>query len=182
MRRMLITSEGYYLELDDLSLFNWDKAKAGLPHFLRRDLRDSKAPWLIIQLIKPFKWVYWKFNHVLRLRRGVIDSYVFERLFNSHIERFEQPSTHKDYYKCKKHLVKLIFQRIITGDRFIDNQIAIERINLANLDPSKTKGMTTDECLSVLAKFQGVGVIHKKDITVVEFENLMKSYGKQSSK
>jgi hypothetical protein len=179
---MLITSEGYYLELDDLSLFNWDKAKAGLPHFLRRDLRDSKAPWLVIQLVKPFKWVYWKFNHVLRLRRGVIDSYVFERLFNSHIERFGQPSTHKDYYKCKRHLVKLIFQRIITGDRFIDNQIAIERINLANLDPSKTKGMTTDECLSVLAKFQGVGVIHKKDITVVEFENLMKSYGKQSSK
>jgi len=179
---MLITSTGYYLELDDLSLFRWDKAKMGHSQFLRRDITESKAPWLVVQLVSPFKWLHWKFNYVLKLRRGVIDSYVYERLFNAHIDRFDQPDTHKAYYKCKKHLIKLRYQRIITGDRFIDNQIAIEEINLQNLDPSNKKGMTTDECLAVLAKFQGVGVIHKKDITVVEFENLMKSYGRESSR
>ncbi len=179
---MLITSEGYYLELDDLSLFNWDKAKSGHYKFLRKDQRESKAPWIVVQLIKPFIWIRWKFNYLLKLSRGVVDGYVFERLFDSHIERFDQHELTKEYYKCKTHLIKLMFQRVITGNKFLENQIAIERINLESLDPSKRKGMTTDECLSVLAKFQGVGVIHKKDITVVEFENLMKSYGRESNR
>jgi hypothetical protein len=179
---MLITSNGYYLELDDLSLYRWDKAKVGHMQFLRRDLIESKMPWLVIQLIKPFKWLWNAFNHVLRLRKGIVDAYVFERLFNGHIQRFGQPDTQKDYLACKMRLTKLRYQRIITGNRFLENQIAIEQINLQNLDPANKQGMDTDECLSVLAKFQGVAVIHKKDITVVEFENLMKSYGRESSR
>jgi hypothetical protein len=105
---MLVTSEGYYLELDDLSLFNWDKAKSGHYQMLRKDTGESKTPWLVVQLIKPITWLYWKFNHLIKLRRGVIDGYVFERLFDSHIERFDQHQLQKDYYKCKNHLIKLM--------------------------------------------------------------------------
>jgi len=55
------------------------------------------------------------------------------------------------------------------------NQIAIEETNLAQLDPSRHDGMTTDQCLVHLSKWLGFK-LRKSEITIVEFKNYMIEY------
>jgi hypothetical protein len=165
-----------------LSLYNWGEAKKGLLQKLRRDAVISNAPWIVKPIIRTTKRISLWFNKIIGFRKGLIDLYAYEKLFNSHIKLFGQSDHQKRWIACKKQLIKLRTQRIITGDKFLENYIAIEEQKLLDLDPEKIKGMTTDQALSVLAKFQGVAVIHKKDITVAEYENLMTVYVRATSK
>ncbi len=167
---------------DDLSLYNWEEAKKGLIQKLRKEVVLSNAPWIVKPVIRITKKFIAGCNRVIGFRKGLLDFYAYEKLFNSHIDRFGQSDHQKQWMACKAQLIKLRTQRIITGDVFLENYIAIEEQKLRDLDPSKMKGMTTDQALSILAKFQGVAVIHKKDITVVEYENLMTVYVRAASK
>jgi len=161
-------------------LYNWEESKKGLIHKLRKEVTDSKAPWIVrpsIRITKKFtSWL----NKIIGFRKGLLDFYAYEKLFNSHIALFGQSDHQKRYLECQLHLIELRAQRIQTGDVFIENYIAIAEQKL--LDLKNTVGITTDQALSRLAKFQGVGVIHKKDITVVEYENLMIEYVRASNK
>lgn len=176
----MITSGKYYLALEELTLDKWDKAKEGHFQFLRRPKVKSNVPWILAPIIKFSKWVFAGFNRVLGYSRGVLDYDVYERLHNLHIDMFGQNDTTKQWLACKEKLIELRNQRIITGEVFIENYIAIEEQRLIDLE--KIKGMNTTQCLSMLARFQGVAIIHKKDITVVEFENLMRDYVRATSK
>lgn len=176
----MITSGGYYLDLDILTLDKWDKAKVGHFQFLRKPKVKSNVPWILAPIIKFIKWVFAGLNGAFGYRRGVLDGYVYERLHNAHIALFGQSETTQQWIDCKKKLIELRTERIITGNVFIENYIAIEKQRLEDI--KKIKGMTTSQCLVQLAKFQSVGVIHKKDITVVEFENLMIEYVRATSK
>lgn len=163
-----------------MSLYNWEKAKKGLIHKLRKGAVVSNAPWIVKPIIRITKKIISGFNRVIGFRQGLLDFYAYERLFNSHITLFGQQDHQKQYLECQDRLIEFKAQRIITGNVFLENYIAIEEQKL--LDLAKIKGMTTGELLVHLAKFQGVGIIHKKDITVVEFENLMTEYVRATNK
>jgi hypothetical protein len=119
-------------------------------------------------------------NRVIGFRKGVLDAKVYERLHDKHIEMFGQNDTTKQWIECKKRLIELRTERVFTGNVFLENYIAIEEQKLEDL--KKIKGMTTMECLSLIATRKGVAVIHKKDVTVVEFESLMSEYVRATSK
>lgn len=105
------------------------------------------------------------------------DGEVWVMLYDQFLDRFGIDERLELYLNLKVQLTKLRCLWIQTGDDMILNQIAIEEINLKNLDPTKTEGMTTDQCLVHLSKWLGYHV-KKKDITIVEFKNLMNEYGR----
>jgi len=150
-------------------------AKRGNLQHLRK-IKEIKAPYWIKPVVRLFRFVLKKFNGLIGCRPGRIDFLVFERLHDNHIERFDQSREQKKFLELKKHLINLRLERIRTGNVFINNYIRIALIDLDKADPSKLKGLTIDQVLSRLAKYQGVAIIKKKEITVVEFENLVKEY------
>lgn len=176
----MITSSEYYLALDALTLDKWDKAKEGQFQFLRRPEVKTNVPWILAPIIRFFKWAFRVFNRLLGLRKGMLDFYVYERLHNSHIKMFGQSDTTKEWLECKLQLIELRAERVMTGEVFLENYIAIAEQKLKDI--LKIKGMNTDQCLVQLASFQNVALIHKSDITVVEFENLMREYVRATSK
>lgn len=134
--------------IDELPLDNWDKCQGG---DIKHVTRNGKATER--------------------------DGEVWVMLYDQYLERFGISDELESYLNIKVQLTKLRCLWIETGDDMILNQIAIEEINLKNLDPTKTEGMTTDQCLVHLSKWLGYHV-KKKDITIVEFRNLMNEYGR----
>ena len=162
-------------------MFDWDKAKTGHFQYLRNTSpKKTSPPWIIKPIITLAKKIFRGFNKLIGFSQGKLDSYVYEKLFNSHVQRFGQPDHTKRWISCKKQLIKLRAQRIITGDNFLLNYIEIEKRKLEDLN--NIKGLTTGQILAQIATYKGVAVIHKKDISVVEFEDLIKDYVRATSK
>ena len=169
------------MSLDNVSLFDWDKAKEGnFQHLRNANPKKTSPPWIVKPIITLLYKIFRGFNKLIGFSQGRLDGYVYEKLFNSHVVRFGQPDHTKRWLSCKKQLIKLRAQRIITGDNFILNYIEIEKHKLDVL--KKVKGMTTGQILAQIATYKGVAVIHKKDISVVEFEDLIKDYVRAASK
>jgi len=176
----LLTSKKYYLDHNSLTLHNWEEAKNGLIHNLRKEITEVNSPWILRPAIRITKKFTAWLNKIIGFRKGLIDFYCYEKLFNSHIALFGQSDHQQRYLECQLHLIELRIQRIQTGDVFIENYIDIAEKKLLEL--KKMVGITTDQMLLVLAKFQGGGVIHKRDIMVVEYENLIILYGRATNR
>lgn len=145
-KRTKLSSDVYYLDVNDFPLSNWDKCIAG-------DLR-----------------------HVTKSGKNTkFDGVVWVSLYNQYLEIFGLDQTLSDYLDVKLLLIELRCLFVESGNRMLLNQIAIEEINLEQLDPSKHEGMTTDQCLVHLSKMQGYR-INKSKITIIEFKNLMLEY------
>jgi hypothetical protein len=115
-------------------------------------------------------------KHVTRDGKSTdMDGVVWVSLYNQSLERFGITEHMEAYLGVKVLLTQLRCMWVQTGDDMILNQIAIEEINLKNLDPTKTAGMTTDQCLVHLSKWLGYHV-RKRELTYVEFRNLMTEY------
>jgi hypothetical protein len=142
--------------------------------------KKTNPPWIVKPIVTLAKKIFRGFNSLIGFSQGKLDAHVYEKLFNSHVQRFGQPDHTKRWFSCKKQLIKLRTQRIITGDNFLLNYIEIEKHKLEEL--KKVKGLTTGQILAKIATYKGVAVIHKKDISVVEFEDLIKDYVRAASK
>lgn len=138
--------------IDEIPLDNWDKCQNGDIKHVTRDGKSTER-----------------------------DGEVWVMLYNQYLERFGISEQLEMYLDVKMHLTRLRCLWIQTGDDMILNQIAIEEINLSNLDPTKTEGMSTDQCLVHLSKWLGYHV-KKKEITIVEFKNLMNEYERSNKK
>lgn len=87
----------------------------------------------------------------------------------------------EQYLKIKQNLVKIRTQFVLSGDKMLLNQIAIEEQNLSDLDPAKVKGLSIDETIAAIHLRTGAR-LDKRTITVPEykaallqFENMTKA-------
>lgn len=147
-----LSSERYYLEIDEFSLDRWEKCQKGDLRFVNKNSKSTE-----------------------------LDSVVWVRLYNQYLERFGLGEEMEDYLNIQIQLVKLRSAWIQTKDDMLLNQIRIEEINLDQKDPTKHEGMTIDQCIVHLSKWVGYH-IRKADITIVEFKNLMIEYGRANKK
>lgn len=147
-----ITPEKYYLEIDEISLYNWSKCMAGDLKFVTKDLKPSR-----------------------------LDGAVWVKLFNDYLKRFGITDDFDRYLDTLVLLTALRVAYIQTGDEMVLNQIAIEEVNAAKLDPSQFEGMTPEQCLTRLSKWQGYH-LKAREISIVEFKNLMIEYGRTDQK
>jgi hypothetical protein len=147
-----LSSERYYLEIDDFMLDRWEKCQKGDLRFVTKNGKSTE-----------------------------LDSVVWVRLYNQYLERFGLGDEMEEYLNLQIHLIRLRSMWIQTKDDMLLNQIAIEEINLNQKDPSKHLGMTIDQCIVHLSKWVGYH-IRKTDITIVEFKNLMTEYGRANKK
>jgi len=145
-RRTSTPQERYFSDVNDFSLDRWEKCQKGNIRFVNYDNESTKKDGE--------RWV---------------------SLFNQYLEIFGIDPGLSEFLDVKIFISKLRYQYIISGDKSLLNQIEIEKVNLQNLDPSKHEGMTTDQCIVHLSKWLGYHV-RKKDITIVEFKNLMNEY------
>lgn len=148
------TSEKYYSELDDISLYNWDKLLSG-------DLRYISK--------KPTKTITESM------------SMAFESLYNKYLATYGVSDKYQEYIDIKRQLIELRIAFIQTGDTFLLNQIEIEQSNLERLMKEQEDGMTIADSLTILGRHFGRW-IEKKDITVEGYEALKKDYGRANKK
>lgn len=139
----------FYSELDLFPLDRWEKCQSGDLRYINEDAKPTEQD--------AERWVM---------------------MYNRYLEKFGIDDQLEKYLQVKEHLIRLRCAYIENPDDMLLNQIEIEQINLKALDPSKYEGMTIDECLVYLAKMQGVAVIRKRDLTIIEFKNLMSVYSK----
>ena len=148
----MITPEKFYLSLDELPLYNWDKCTEGELKYVTRDGKSTEH-----------------------------DGVVWVQLYNEYLNKFDISLDFDEYLKACILLTELRCAFIESGDDSILNQIAIEELTLARLDPSKHEGMSTGECLVHLSKWLGYH-LKAKEITIVEFKNLMLEYVRVNKK
>ena len=135
-----------FSDLDEFLLYNFDKCQGGEFRYVNVDEKPTGK-----------------------------DEKNWLRLYNQYLERFGLGEDFDKYMTCKQQLIKLRCEFLLTGDKMLLNYINIEEVNLEKLDPSKTQGMTIDQCLVHVSKWLGQ-IVSKKKITVVEFKNLVEEY------
>ena len=108
----LITPEKYYLDLDEISLWRWEKLLEGKLNYLRRDEVATE--------LDPIAWV---------------------QVYNAYLKRFPMEKKMEEYLDVKIYVTELMALYIISRDRMIMNQIEIEQQKLISLDPSKHEGL-----------------------------------------
>lgn len=148
------TSEKYYSDLDDISLYNWDKLLSG-------DLRYISK--------KPTKTITESM------------SMAFESLYNKYLATYGVSEKYQEYIDIKRQLIELRIAFIQTGDMFLLNQVEIEQSNLEHLMKEQEGGMSISESLIHLGKFFG-NWIDKRNITVEGYEALKQEYGRANKK
>lgn len=151
-KRTEITPEKFYLTIDDLPLYNWTKCTDGDYRYVTRDGKSTK-----------------------------FDALVWVRLYNEYLERFDISDSFAEYLKTCIFLTELRCAFIESGDDSLLNQIAIEEVRLSKQDPSLHEGMSVEECLAQLSRWQGYH-IKIKEITIVEFKTLMLDYVRVNQK
>lgn len=141
--------EGYYLELDLIPLYNWEKCGAGKFEYIQKGK------------IKP------------DLKS---DFHYYELLFNKYLKAYGLDEKYEKYLNDSEKYAKLIVRYLRSGDAFLKNEIRILEVEIKKNDPMNYKGMTIDESLIWLSKFIGYRV-NKRDITVAEYKEMLKAYG-----
>ena len=144
-----LTLDDYYQSLDRLPLANWEQ-------LLNGDLTHSR----------------------LEVSKGneLTDAYVFEKLYNEYINRYDFDNKQKSVMKAKKTIIQLRSQYIQTKDAFIKNYINIELANLATLE-RKPEGaaIDIDEVLVSIAQVLRLSILPDKYlISVTQFKALEK--------
>ena len=148
------TSEKYYSDLDEITLFNWERLLRGELEYI-----CHKKPKQITEAM----------------------GLAFENLYNKYLLQYGTHAEFLEYVAVKRNLIELRLVFVQTGDKFILNQIEIEERNLEKMMNDQEGGMTIAESLVILGKFFGRW-IDKRDITVEGFESLKKEYGRANKK
>ena len=112
------------------------------------------------------------------------DEIAFELLYNKYLAEYGLDETSEKILKTKARIVKLRAERVLSGDKFIENYIAIELINLADLE--KEINIDKERIETTLLRIQiALGlpnVPNKYKISLTEYKALEQICQSQSKK
>jgi hypothetical protein len=154
---IFFSSNKYYKTLDELILNNWLEMCSGKIEYTRKYIKKGNA----------------KHDHI-----------AFELLYNKYLEEYGLDETSEKILKTKARIVKLRAERVLSGDKFIENYIAIELINLADLEKEikQDKERIETTLLRIQIALGLPTVPNKYKITLPEYKSLEQLCQSQSKK
>jgi hypothetical protein len=144
--------ENSWDSIDDCPLYVWVKCNDGEFHFIRKDAKKKR-------------W------------RRISHRAKFERLYDQYLNRFGLEKKFEKYLELMRKRAILQCDRVITGDRFLDNRIEILDAKIEELNMNFGDGQSMEASLIHLSKWLGYK-IDIKTTTVVEYFEIVREYGK----
>jgi hypothetical protein len=146
--------EKYYLEVDECPQYNWRKANEGRRKFLRKNISVGTEKE---------------------------DNEAFDLLFRNFVEVIGLSEEFAEYLKNLEKLNKINLKFIQTNDRFLLNEREYLIMDIKAFEDTVSQDKTsTSEILMAISREQGYQ-IKEKDITVLDYHNLIKNYGKKNN-
>lgn len=146
----------YYSDLYEFPLFNWMKCNEGQIIYVRKEITPESE---VSQL----------------------DEEIWEALYDQYIQKYGLSKLYKKMIAIMKEKALLECTFVMTRDRFKLTQIEIKEEELRSAMANNGNGMTIDQALIYLSKWIGYR-LNPKEITVVEYFNILNEYGKANKK
>lgn len=109
------------------------------------------------------------------------DLKAWENLHDQYIEKYGLSKLYKKLLSLMKEKALLECTFVITRDRFKLTQIELKEAELKSAIANNSNGMTIEEALVYLSKWIGYR-LNPKEISVVEYFNILAQYGKANKK
>jgi hypothetical protein len=109
------------------------------------------------------------------------DLKAWEKLHDQYIEKYGLSKLYKKLLSLMKEKALLECTFVITRDRFKLTQIELKEVELKSAIANNSNGMTIEEALVYLSKWIGYR-LNPKEISVVEYFNILAQYGKANKK
>ncbi len=163
-RRLLTKSQlstehkwnSYFTDLSEFPLFNWIKCSDGEVIYTRTDVDPEAA-------------------------EVENDTEAWQNLYDQYIKKYGLSKLYKKLLSLmrEKALMECIF--VETRDRFKLTLIEVKETELKSALENNGQGMSIDQALVHLSKWIGYR-LNPKEITVVEYFNILEQYGKANQK
>jgi hypothetical protein len=140
---------GYYNSIDDMKLYNWIKCTGGDLKYARIEAKGNE----------------------------IDDKIAWGIIYDSYIKEFGLSPIYIKLLNAIKDKTLLELEYVITKDRFKLTEIEIALVKLQSMMANNGSGMSIEEALIHVSKWMG-NWIDAKNITVRDYFNLMKEYGK----
>lgn len=145
-------SEKYYLDIEEMPLYNWHKCINGNYYYIRKDEKQL----------------------------GLADCQkAFEKLYKTYFDKFGIDKTYKQQIEIIKKIALLQCDYIITRDEFKLTQIEVENAKLEMFNTDKSNNITLQTTLIYLSKWLGYR-LDWKQVSVYEYYTLLEESSKQA--
>jgi hypothetical protein len=138
---------GYFTSIDELPLHNWIQCTKGDIKYVRTDKNGTEQQ----------------------------DREAWEKIYNEYLQRYGLAKTYKRYLEQLKKITQAELDYVIKEDRFKLTVMEMEKQRLEQMVNNFGSGISIEAMLIHLCKWIGY-FIKTKNITVVEYFNLMKEY------
>jgi len=148
----LPTSVKRYNSIDSLPLYNWIKCVNGSLKYVRRDLKGNE-------------------------KENETDKETFSVIYDEYLQLFGLGKLYEKWLKIMKRKAILECDFVITKDKFKLTEIGVEEAKIKSMLDNKGEGTSIERSLIYLSKWLGYR-INIKEITTLEYFNLLEEYGK----
>jgi len=150
-RNTFYTSKKHWQSLDEMPLYNWIKCTDGDLQYIRQSGHELPA--------------------------NQVDENAWFKVYNEYIDIFGLSALYKKTLEAMRRKALLELDFVLTREKFKLTEIALQEAKLKTMLNNNGSSMTIDESLIHLSRWLGYHVNSKK-ITVLEYFNLLKQYGK----
>jgi hypothetical protein len=146
--------ERYWKSIDEFPLYNWMKCNDNELQYVRKEFEIGDE---------------------------AKDAEAWMNLWDQYLKKYGLAKMHKRLLKVMKQKAILECEYVISKDRFKLNLIEIEAQRLKDMMANAGEGMKIEDALVHLSKWAGYR-LNPKEISVVEYFNILKQYGKENNK
>jgi hypothetical protein len=145
----------FWQSIEDMPLDNWIKCTDGdLRHMRKKVQKDS---------IKTED-----------------DAEAWFIVYDDYIKRYGLSDMYLKLLNTMKKKARLELKYVMTRDPFKETEISVQEAKLRNMLNNNGSSMTIEQSLIHLARFMNGKFINKKEITVEQYFDLLKEYGKHN--
>lgn len=163
-RRLLTKSQlstenkwnSYFTDLTEFPLFNWIKCSDGEIIYTRKNV-DPDA------------------------KEDLKDSEAWQHLYDQYIKKYGLSKLYKKFLSIMREKALMECTFVETRDRFKLTLIELKEAELKSALENNGQGMSIEQALVHLSKWLGYR-LNSKEITVVEYFNILEQYGKANQK
>ena len=145
-------SEKYYLNIEDMPLYNWHKCINGDYYYVRKDEKQNDLPECEI---------------------------AFKKVYESYMNIFGIDKNYKQQIEVVKKIALLQCEYLITKDEFKLTQIEVENAKLEMTKTNDSSNVTLQTTLIYLSKWVGYR-LDWRQVSVYEYYTLLEESSKQA--
>jgi hypothetical protein len=143
-----LQSQDYFLDIDELPLWNWIQCTNGQKKFVRKDLKKGNEQK---------------------------DNEVWSVIYDSYLNEFGLTAKHKKMLEAIKKQTQLQLEYVMTLDNFKLTQIQMQIEKMKSMVNNANSGMSIEQALVHVSKWLNQW-LNSKTITTREWFNILKEY------